>query len=455
MPSMKASQTGLTQIRQAIAQRGWKISSDKWLVEASKLLEPEGNWQPDGPYAYGCSLQTWERFLQGTAIRDRSFIAFCRVLAINPYDIAETTGHLQKDWGEAPDAPMCYGREQELKILEDWIFGHRCRLISISGLAGTGKTRLARVALDKIELSAPLTNRVHTDFEHLIWRRLDALPPQALLTNLLTSLLKQQATSLPETIEGLITELLRYLKQHRCLLVLDNVESILQGGNRAGCYREGYEGYEDLLRRLGETAHQSCLLLISREKLRDIEEMEGLQPVRALTLQGLDQAAVEIIFQTISRTQNAAFRGSTQDWQTLIYHYSGNPLLLEAVARHILRRFDGSLPAFLEQGLIVFGKIRSLLDWHFERLSETQQAILHQFAISRKPTSIASLRESVRVPFAQKQIPEILDNLERQIPLTKIGNRFTVQPIFIEYVSDRMTALNEAEPPQAPRRLFC
>ena len=91
MSSTKASSEGLSLIKQAIAQKGWRVRDDRWLVAASYLLEPEGDWQLDGPYAYGCSLQTWERFLQGVAVRDRSFIAFCQVLNLEPNHIAEST----------------------------------------------------------------------------------------------------------------------------------------------------------------------------------------------------------------------------------------------------------------------------------------------------------------------------------------------------------------------------
>ena len=91
MSSTKASLEGLSLIKQAIAQKGWRVRDDRWLVAASYLLEPEGDWQLDGPYAYGCSLQTWERFLQGVAVRDRSFIAFCQVLNLEHNQIAEST----------------------------------------------------------------------------------------------------------------------------------------------------------------------------------------------------------------------------------------------------------------------------------------------------------------------------------------------------------------------------
>lgn len=90
MPSMRASLKGLIRVKQAIAEKEWPVRDDRWLVAASERLDPEGNWQVDGPYAYGCSLQTWERFLQRTPIRDRSFIAFSQVLGLSPGEVAES-----------------------------------------------------------------------------------------------------------------------------------------------------------------------------------------------------------------------------------------------------------------------------------------------------------------------------------------------------------------------------
>jgi len=79
------------------------------------------------------------------------------------------------------------------------------------------------------------------------------------------------------------------LQAHRCLLVLDNLETLLQSGDPEGGYLPGYEGYGRLIRRLAESAHQSCVLLTSREKPREIETLEGVRsPVRSLRLSGMD-----------------------------------------------------------------------------------------------------------------------------------------------------------------------
>src|SRR5207247_1350659 len=81
------------------------------------------------------------------------------------------------------------------------------------------------------------------------------------------------------------------LQARRCLLVLDNLETLLESGDRAGNYLPGYEGYGRLIQRLAESAHQSCVLVTSREKPKEIEPLEGVRsPVRTLRLGGVDEA---------------------------------------------------------------------------------------------------------------------------------------------------------------------
>jgi hypothetical protein len=64
-----------------------------------------------------------------------------------------------------------------------------------------------------------------------------------MLAELILFLSNQQEIALPETIDRRISRLMEYLRSSRCLLILDNAESILRSGEQAGHYREGYEGY--------------------------------------------------------------------------------------------------------------------------------------------------------------------------------------------------------------------
>ena len=89
MASIKVSRQGLIQIKSAIADRGWKMSDDRWSLAASRILEPSKNWEELGLYANGCSKSSRERLLEGTPIHERAFKAFCQALAIDPDEVAQ------------------------------------------------------------------------------------------------------------------------------------------------------------------------------------------------------------------------------------------------------------------------------------------------------------------------------------------------------------------------------
>jgi len=101
--------------------------------------------------------------------------------------------------------------------------------------------------------------------------------------------------------------------------VLDNLETLLQEGDHEGNYLPGYEGYGRLIKRLGESAHASCVLLTSREKPREIEALEGSRsPVRTLRLTGLDESAARELL------ADKGLVGTADDWRQLITTYAGN-----------------------------------------------------------------------------------------------------------------------------------
>src|SRR6185436_16652814 len=79
--------------------------------------------------------------------------------------------------------------------------------------------------------------------------------------------------------------LLELLRQARCLLILDNFETVLRAGAVGGMYSTGGDGYGSILRQLGEVPHQSCLVVTSREAPPELGVMRGDRgPVRALDL---------------------------------------------------------------------------------------------------------------------------------------------------------------------------
>ena len=140
----------------------------------------------------------------------------------------------------------------------------------------------------KTALSVKLAEQIKHRFDYLIWRSLRNAPlVQDLLAELIQFLCPQQETVLIETVDGIL-QLIEYLRSSRCLLVLDNAETILRSGEHTGRYRKGYKSYGQLLRCVAQTPHQSCLLLTSREELEGTAFKKGKTlPIRSLQLTGL------------------------------------------------------------------------------------------------------------------------------------------------------------------------
>lgn len=193
-----------------------------------------------------------------------------------------------QDLSDAPEPNLFYNRTSELTTLENWILG-RTRLITILGLSGIGKTAL----------TLQLIPQIQHEFDYIIWRSLRNSPP---LASLQTDLIKFCRGGAPvpapypeerATTGGL--PLLEYLRSHRCLIILDDIQTIFSSQQLAGNYQPGYENYGAFFKQITESSHNSCLILLSWEKPREIAALEGEnRPCKSLQLNGLSPEAQEI-----------------------------------------------------------------------------------------------------------------------------------------------------------------
>ena len=333
-----------------------------------------------------------------------------------------------QDWGEAVDVSVFYGRTQELATLEQWIVKERCRLVAILGMGGIGKTSLV----------VKLAEQIQNHFEYIIWRSLLHAPPiEDILAELILFLSDEQEINLPETLDGRVSRLVNFLRKYRCLLILDNAESILQGSERAGNYCEGYEDYGELLKTIGGSTHQSCLVLTSREKLKEIAVLEGRTlPVRSLHLNGLSQVEGQEIFKV-----KGCFSGLDEEWEVIIKHYAGNPLALKIVAAAIQDLFDGNisrLSKYLNSGSLIFEDIHDLLERQFNRLSDLEKEIMYWLAIEREPVAFSELQENLLSLESQQKLLVTVQSLLRRSLVEKHSGSFTQQPVLMEYVTERL-----------------
>ena len=330
-------------------------------------------------------------------------------------------------WGEAPDVSIFYGRPRELDTLKQWIVDRECRMVAILGIGGIGKTAL----------SVKFAREVSDEFDYLIWRSLRHSPPlKDLLENILQFLSLRSTTYSITEVNEKISQLIAFFRQHRCLLVIDGVETILKSGSLAGQYREGHENYGDFFRRLGEEPHQSSLAIASLEKPKEISLLEGkTTPVRSLLLRGLEKEYAREIFKAKGLTEE-------ERWGELISLYRGNPLSLKIAATTIRDLFGGQVAEFLKQNTLVFGEIGNLLEQQFERLSALERELIYWLAIERQPVSLQKLRDNMLLPSSQRDMLEAMASLGRRSLLEQMTRSqeavFSLEPAFMEYVTNQI-----------------
>ena len=329
------------------------------------------------------------------------------------------------DWIGALDVSYFAGREVEAAELTQWIVHEHCRVVMLLGMGGIGKSVLASF----------LGQRLAPQFEAVLWRSVrDAPVCEDLVADCITFFSQMPPTALPPSLEQRINQLLACLQAHRCMLVLDNLETLFESGDQAGNYLPGYEGYGRLLQRLAESSHQSCVLLTSREKPKEIEPLEGIRtPVRSFRLAGVDQQAAQALL------LDKGLRGTSGAWQQFVASYAGNPLALKIVAQVIADLFDGDIDRFLHEGSVIFNGIRSVLRQQMERLTPLEHLLLTWFAVLREWTSLETLHQilSPRVP--RMQILEALEALGRRSLLER-GQQasFSLQSVVMEYLTDAL-----------------
>lgn len=373
-----------------------------------------------------------------------------------------------QDWGEAIDVSSFHGRITELTTVQKWIVQERCRLVVVLGMGGIGKTAF----------SVKLADEIKDKFKYVIWRSLRLAPSLEVLLNQLMEILSSKPeTKSTETLNSRISRLIDYLRSSHCLIVLDHVDAILGNSynhetpeyptvpdgnssikNTSSLvaqieYRQGYEGYGELIRRLGESQHQSCLVLTSREKPPDFPAIEGEKlPVRSLKLTGLSQVENILILKAKGFTSL-----KEEECRALNYWYAGNPLFIKLIATTIQELFGGNIYEFIQQGTVVFGEIRVILDEQFSRLSELEKQIMYWIALNQDFVSVRELQKEIISGFSkrlsQRLILEAMELLQKRCLIDKASLReasptptliekevssFTQTPVLKEYIIERL-----------------
>ena len=449
---------------------------ENWLKKVKRSLEARGYTITSLAEQLELSRDTVSRFANGHAVDRQTFLNICHELSQDWQELSGVGSNRPfYDWGDAPNVSFFVGRTEELLTLEQLIIQDGYQIVGIYGIGGTGKTdltatytkgklqsneestRLRKAGIGKSDLSAKVAQgeEVGEEFEYVIWRSLFGEPSvESILLDILKFISNQEDYTLPGSISEKVGKLLGYLKQYRCLIILDNVDKILKEKSSAGEYKDEHKGYAELFRQIGEIPHKSCLLLNGREKPKTIPWLEARRkPVFSMELGGLDVDEVKQLLRNIGE-----FHGSDEDWAELTNFYNGNPFALELAAAHIEEVYSSSITEYIKsqgkkgkQGQKrLFQDINELLDEHFLRLSTLEESLMYWFAINYEPVHRQTLEDDVSPKSLEpdrllnsdyQKIPSTIKSLRRRHLLETRGedsSLFTLQPVLIEYTIERL-----------------
>lgn len=389
--SLKASREGLEIVERARRQKRWNKAAEVWCDAALT------------------SKATLKRFWAQQPIQEETFIRICRAVGVDswqeivegrldsidnpkptrsyeledgkiPNRFKENTGFVLPE--KLPPVRNFIGREHELEALKAQIFaldsqGNAITAVCIVGLPGIGKTTLVSQLVRHLHLeNIPF---VATAWESLRSATGTAPKFDGIIDSLLFTLSQGKITAAvtaQEDYSKKTERLVKLIKDQPCLVVLDNIETVLKTrqAEGVGYFADNCAEYAWLFKQLVETEHQSKVIFTSRESLAELPRRQTY----ILYLTGLEQQAAVHLLRSFNLT-------ATQDeLAALAERYQGHPKVLELVAALVWddKEFQGQVSRFLQdRDWLLIRDIESLIDEGVVRLSSPERTCLQRISV--------------------------------------------------------------------------
>lgn len=345
------------------------------------------------------------------------------------FSVSTNNGDKKYDFSSAPDITNFYGCTEELEKLRKWVIDDNDRLIVLHGVTGIGKTYLAR----------HFAETVQDKFQCVIWHSLLSyapLKPNEYLTKLLQKFhewFSSEAIDISEArFDELLDKLMYYLTNYRCLLILDEFQDVLKEKERVGTYQDGYQGYGELLLRIGQSSKiKSCLLLNSWDKPQGLDRLER-KAFTTFQFKGSQETCLKIL-------SEYKFLDSHL-YEKLIDRYERNPLHLKGIADKIVNSYQGSIHDFLcENTYIKTNDYFSQMAKQVKRLSPMEVQVIKYLPENNQTMSLEELQQQSELVNERKsKLMTVLDDslVAYRSLIHKTTQGYTISPLIKRVVEE-------------------
>ncbi|MGB3517256.1 MAG: tetratricopeptide repeat protein, partial [Elainellaceae cyanobacterium] len=338
-----------------------------------------------------------------------------------------------------PNLEHWLGRESEMGQLLAWVADSATDTIGIQGLGGVGKSALAARLYHETQ-----------NWEATFWADVSQQPNfEAFAEQVLVGMgdySRGQVATLDPT--QFVNLLLGCLNRRRCLLVVDNLESLLDG--ERGWVEPGYAQFFERWVQQGKT---SVLVMTTQDK-----PMVFQGEPHWLMVQGMAAESGGQLLQALG------IQGELSDLETFAAAVDGHPLTLYLVAGFLREYCGGLLSGAAELGLAEFNQLADaavgshrsqrevrrawVLQQHLDRLTPDLRQFLLRLSVYRQ----AFDRQAAAFMLGQDSQPA--DALATQIALQELVNRslvmsteerqYQILPFITAYLAQQQDDLQDA-----------